>query len=51
VTDNVVLGLDEKTGILTLAAGNGTSGFSGDNGPPTSAQLDARANRSQWCQR
>jgi len=28
------------TGILTLAVGNGTSGFTGDNGPATSAQLN-----------
>src|ERR1019366_4347999 len=34
-----ILRLDAKTGILTLAAGNGTVGFSGDNGPATSAQL------------
>jgi uncharacterized protein (TIGR03437 family) len=34
-----VLRLDSTTGILTLVAGNGTSGFSGDNGPATSAQL------------
>src|SRR5260370_19493590 len=34
-----VLRLDAQTGILTLAAGNGTFGFSGDNGPATSAQL------------
>ena len=37
---NTVLRLDATTGILTLAAGNGTQGFSGDNGPATSAQLD-----------
>ena len=36
---DVVLRLDAKTGVVTLAAGNGTSGFSGDNGPATSAQL------------
>src|SRR2546429_499434 len=36
---NVVLRLDAKTGILSLAAGDGTSGFSGDNGPAISAQL------------
>jgi sugar lactone lactonase YvrE len=36
---NVVLRLDATTGVLTLAAGNGTPGFSGDNGPATSAQL------------
>jgi sugar lactone lactonase YvrE len=27
------------TGVLTLVAGNGTAGYSGDNGPATSAQL------------
>jgi uncharacterized protein (TIGR03437 family) len=37
--NNVVLRLDARTGILTLVAGNGTQGFSGDNGPATSAQL------------
>jgi sugar lactone lactonase YvrE len=36
---NEVLRLDAKTGILTLAAGNGTQGFSGDNGPAVDAQL------------
>jgi uncharacterized protein (TIGR03437 family) len=34
-----VLRLDATTGILTLVAGNGTPGFSGDNGPATGAQL------------
>jgi uncharacterized protein (TIGR03437 family) len=34
-----VLRLDATTGVLTLVAGNGTQGFSGDNGPATSAQL------------
>jgi uncharacterized protein (TIGR03437 family) len=37
---NTVLRLDATTGILTLAAGNGTPGYSGDNGPATSAQLN-----------
>jgi uncharacterized protein (TIGR03437 family) len=32
--------LDAKTGVLTLVAGNGTPGYSGDNGPATSAQLN-----------
>jgi uncharacterized protein (TIGR03437 family) len=39
VDQNTVLRLDATTGILTLVAGNGTTGFSGDNGPATSAQL------------
>jgi trimeric autotransporter adhesin len=36
---NVVLRLDAATGVLTLVAGNGAAGFSGDNGPAGSAQL------------
>src|ERR1017187_5507742 len=36
---NTVLRLDAATGFLTLIAGNGTQGFSGDNGPANSAQL------------
>jgi uncharacterized protein (TIGR03437 family) len=39
VDQNTVLRLDAASGILTLVAGNGTPGFSGDNGPATSAQL------------
>jgi hypothetical protein len=35
-----VLRWEAATGILTSVAGNGTPGFSGDNGPATSAQLD-----------
>ena len=35
----VVLRLDAVTGLLTRAAGNGTPGSSGDNGPAASAQL------------
>jgi trimeric autotransporter adhesin len=38
--ENIVLRLDSKTGALTVVAGNGTEGFSGDNGPATSAQLN-----------
>jgi len=34
-----VLRLDATTGILTRVAGNGTNGFSGDNGPAVNAQL------------
>jgi streptogramin lyase len=40
VDQNSVLRLDATTGVLTLVAGNGTPGFSGDNGPATSAQLN-----------
>ena len=29
-----------SNGVITTVAGNGTSGFSGDNGPATSAQLN-----------
>jgi len=31
--------LELSNGLVTAVAGNGTSGFSGDGGPPTSAQL------------
>jgi uncharacterized protein (TIGR03437 family) len=37
---NTVLRLDAATGVLTVIAGNGTSGFSGDNGLATGAQLN-----------
>jgi sugar lactone lactonase YvrE len=39
--NDVVLRLDATTGLLTLAAGNGAQGYSGDNGPATSAQLNS----------
>ncbi|MGA3236246.1 MAG: hypothetical protein ABSG03_08085 [Bryobacteraceae bacterium] len=39
VNQNTVMRLDAATGILTRVAGNGATGFSGDNGPATSAQL------------
>jgi len=39
VDQSTVLRLDAVTGLLTAVAGNGTTGFSGDNGPATSAQL------------
>src|SRR5271154_4841493 len=35
-----VMRLDATTGILTRVAGNATNGFSGDNGPAVTAQLD-----------
>ncbi len=37
---NIVLRLDAKTGVLSLVAGTGTAGFSGDSGPATGARLD-----------
>jgi uncharacterized protein (TIGR03437 family) len=40
VNQLTVLRWDATTGVLTLVAGNGTPGFSGDNGPATSAQLN-----------
>jgi trimeric autotransporter adhesin len=40
VDQNIVVRLDARTGILTAVAGNGTLGFSGDNGPAASAQLN-----------
>jgi uncharacterized protein (TIGR03437 family) len=42
-TQNTVLRLDATTGVLTLVAGNGTPGFSGDNGLAISAQLNSPA--------
>jgi hypothetical protein len=37
----VVLRWDATSGVLTLVAGNGTRGYSGDNGPAASAQLNS----------
>ncbi len=32
--------ISAETGVITTVAGNGTAGFSGDNGPATSAQIN-----------
>lgn len=40
-TENqVIRRIDDKTGIITTVAGNGTRGGAGDGGPATEAQLD-----------
>jgi hypothetical protein len=36
--------VNHTTGVLTVVAGNGSSGFSGDGGPATSAQLNQPTN-------
>jgi hypothetical protein len=41
VFQNSVLRLDAVTGVLTVAAGNGINGFSGDNGPAVNAELSS----------
>jgi hypothetical protein len=41
IGNTVVRKIDISTGIITTVAGNGTTGYSGDNGPATSAQLNA----------
>ncbi|MBI1313744.1 hypothetical protein GC176_20830 [bacterium] len=40
IANHVVRKLDESTGNLTLVAGNGMKGYSGDGGPATEAQLN-----------
>jgi uncharacterized protein (TIGR03437 family) len=39
VNQNMVLRMDAATGVITLAAGNGTTGSGGDGGLATAAQL------------
>ena len=38
--NSVIREVNASTGIITTVAGNGTSGYSGDNGPATSAELN-----------
>jgi sugar lactone lactonase YvrE len=39
--NDVVWMVSASTGIISIVAGNGTQGYSGDNGPATSAQLES----------
>jgi trimeric autotransporter adhesin len=41
VDGNTILRLETGSNLLTLIAGNGTAGYSGDNGPAVAAQLHA----------
>jgi uncharacterized protein (TIGR03437 family) len=38
-----------SNGVITTVAGNGTAGFSGDNGPATSAQLNLQSGGINCC--
>ena len=40
-----------SNGVITTVAGNGTGGFSGDNGPAISAQLDRPSQRRRRLRR
>jgi sugar lactone lactonase YvrE len=43
VDQNSVVEMNASTGVLTVVAGNGATGYSGDQGPATSAQLNGPA--------
>ena len=38
--NNVIREVNLATGVITTVAGNGTDGYSGDNGPATAAELN-----------
>lgn len=40
-SNNRVRKVDHSTGLISTVAGNGTAGFSGDNGPATAAMLNS----------
>ena len=37
--NNRIREVNHSTGVITTVAGNGTAGYSGDNGPATAAEL------------
>ena len=41
ILSHLIRKVDYKTGIITTVAGDGTSGYSGDNGPATNSILHA----------
>jgi len=45
---NEVIRMVDDNGIITTVAGNGTKGYSGDNGPATAAQLDHPVDVTLW---
>ena len=45
--NNVIREVNHATGVITTVAGNGTAGYSGDDGPATAAELSA-PQASRW---
>ena len=39
--NNRIREVNHSTGVITTVAGDGTQGFSGDNGPATAAELSS----------
>ena len=46
--NNVIREVNAATHVITTVAGNGTGGYSGDNGPATAAELDRPGRGSPW---
>ena len=47
IGNNRIREVNHATGLITTVAGNGTTGYSGDNGPATAAELPPRE-ASRW---